>query len=77
MSFAAIVLGIGYTIFSEWLNVEVRRSWAYSSAMPVLPWLGTGLAPVLQWIFVPGFGFAMAARRAAANQEERSRRDCN
>ena len=73
--FAAIVLGVGYTIFSEWLNVEVRRSWSYSSAMPVLPWLGTGLAPVLQWIFVPGLGFAMTARFVAASQKERSRRD--
>ena len=51
---AAIVLGIAYTVFSEWLNVEVRRSWSYSAGMPVLLWLGTGLSPVLQWLVVPG-----------------------
>jgi len=54
MLLAAIVLGIAYTVFSEWLNVEVRRSWSYTAAMPVLPWLGTGLSPVLQWLVVPG-----------------------
>src|SRR5689334_10512836 len=25
-----IFIGIGHTIFSEWLNIVVRRSWAYS-----------------------------------------------
>jgi hypothetical protein len=54
MLIAALVLGIAYTVFSEWLNVEVRRSWSYSPAMPVLPWFGTGLSPVLQWLVVPG-----------------------
>jgi hypothetical protein len=35
---AALTLffGLGYTIFSEWLNVIVRKSWAYSSLMPVI-----------------------------------------
>ena len=51
---AAIMIGITYTVFSEWLNVEVRRSWSYSPAMPVLPWLGAGLSPILQWLVVPG-----------------------
>jgi hypothetical protein len=36
-------LGVTYTIFSEWLNVSVRGSWAYSDLMPVLPLIGTGL----------------------------------
>ena len=50
---ATIILAVIYTIFSEWLNVEVRHSWAYRDIMPSLPWLGTGLSPVLQWIVVP------------------------
>ncbi|HYH19955.1 MAG TPA: hypothetical protein VD995_15185 [Azospirillum sp.] len=49
-----LATGFGYTVFSEWLNVEVRRSWAYSDLMPVLPWLGTGLSPLAQWLVVPG-----------------------
>ncbi len=52
--FAVIVvaLGMGYTIFSEWWNVDIARWWAYSELMPRLPW-GTGLSPVLQWLVVP------------------------
>ena len=63
MAPTAIALGAAYTILSEWLNVQVRRSWTYTAAMPVVPWLGTGLAPLLQWLLVPGLAFAITARR--------------
>src|SRR5712672_3166741 len=56
----AIVAGVGglaYTVFSEWLNTEIRGGWAYSTWMPVLPVIGTGLAPFLQWIIVPWVAF--------------------
>lgn len=46
-------LGIGYTAFSEWLHAGVRGSWTYSDWMPTLPWTGTGLSPLLQWIVIP------------------------
>ena len=49
----ALVLGVGYTIYSEWMNVNVRGNWAYAPAMPTLPGIGTGLFPLLQWIVVP------------------------
>src|SRR5215831_12006543 len=61
--FSASILGAAYTVFSEWLNVEIRRSWSYTAAMPVVPFLGTGLAPLLQWIVVPGLAFAITAHR--------------
>ena len=48
-----VFMGMGYTVYSEWLNVIVRGSWAYSQLMPVLPLLGTGVAPLLQWLVVP------------------------
>ena len=44
----AIVVGLCYTVFSEWLNTQVRHSWSYTGAMPLLPPLGTGLTPFLQ-----------------------------
>ncbi len=34
VAITAMVLGVGYTAFSEWLNVVVRGSWAYSGLMP-------------------------------------------
>lgn len=49
----ATVAGVGYTIFSEWLNVVVRRSWQYSDLMPVVPIVDIGLSPLLQWILIP------------------------
>ena len=63
MALAAILLGASYTILSEWLNVEIRRTWSYAAAMPVVPWLGTGLAPLLQWLVVPSLAFAITAQR--------------
>ena len=55
---ATLAIGIGYTVFSEWLNTTVRKTWAYSELMPTLPMLGTGLSPLLQWLIVPMFGLA-------------------
>ena len=57
----AIILGIGYTAFSEWVNVVVRASWAYSEWMPVIPLFGfrLGLSPLLQWIVVPAAAFRL------------------
>ena len=51
------------TILSEWLNVEIRRRWAYTAAMLVVPWLRTGLAPLLQWLVVPSLACAITAQR--------------
>ncbi len=53
-----------YTLFREWFNVTVRGSWTYAPAMPRLPPLGTGLAPLLQWLAVPSVAFALARRKA-------------
>lgn len=56
-----IVLGLSYTVFSEWLNVHIRKSWAYSETMPTVPPLGTGLTPLLQWLIVPLATFAIVS----------------
>lgn len=50
---AATLIGVAYTVFSEWWNVEWRGAWAYASAMPRLPWVGTGVTPLLQWVLLP------------------------
>ena len=51
----AAYLGIGLTITVglEWLATEVLDRWQYVDVMPTLPLLGTGLAPLLQWIVLP------------------------
>jgi hypothetical protein len=47
----AIVTGVAYTVFSEWLHASVRGSWAYTESMPRISSLG--LTPLLQWLAVP------------------------
>ncbi len=59
----SVVFGLIYTVFSEWLNTSVRASWSYTAAMPVIPVLGTGLSPALQWIVVPVASLAWARPR--------------
>ncbi|ESW59320.1 MAG: hypothetical protein Q27BPR15_18205 [Rhodobacter sp. CACIA14H1] len=60
-----ILMALCYTVFSEWLNVEIRGSWAYRDLMPRLPILGTGLSPVVQWLVVPCAAFWWAMRGIA------------
>jgi hypothetical protein len=56
------LLGLGYTIFSEWVNIDIRSAWGYSAFMPRIPWLGTGLAPVIQWLILPSVTVGVARR---------------
>lgn len=58
----AVIFGVSYTVFSEWLNIELRGAWAYRDAMPVVPLLNAGLTPLLQWVVVPSVCL-LAARR--------------
>ena len=53
VAIVAMLLGLAYTVFSEWLNTVVRVSWAYAPSMPIVPLLGVGLAPFLQWLLLP------------------------
>jgi len=59
-----IAFGLTYTVFSEWPNVVVRASWAYSDLMPIVSLAGwkIGLSPLLEWIVVPGAAFAVMRR---------------
>ncbi len=60
----SLAVGLSYTIYSEWLNVSVRGSWTYSELMPTLPLVGTGLAPLLQWLVIPTLALWFAIGRA-------------
>jgi len=73
----AVMFGLAYTAFSEWMNTAIRASWAYSVWMPVLPLVSIGLSPLLQWVLVPTAALAFSRRlalrrpagRAAVNRE--------
>lgn len=57
-----VFFGICYTVFSEWLNTSVRQNWEYTDAMPLLPVLGIGIAPLMQWLVVPTIALMLARR---------------
>ncbi|MEQ1613816.1 MAG: hypothetical protein ABL904_13790 [Hyphomicrobiaceae bacterium] len=57
-------IGIGYTIYSEWVNTVVRQSWAYTPIMPTLPWFGTGISPLMQWLVVPLIAMRLSTDQA-------------
>lgn len=63
-----IILSVFYTGFSEWLNVEIWKSWEYSNLMPVLDvfGFGLGLSPLAQWIVVPGLVFWLIRQRLSS-----------
>ena len=50
-----IAVGIALTIAFEYYNTEVSHRWSYSELMPVVPPLGTGLGPLVQWMVIPSF----------------------
>ncbi|MBX6376609.1 MAG: hypothetical protein IRZ13_20575 [Acetobacteraceae bacterium] len=65
-----LAFGVAYTGFSEWLNVVVRTSWAYSELMPLVPMPGgfrVGVSPLLQWMFVPLLAFWRVRRNAGGH----------
>lgn len=63
----AIGIGLGYTLFSEWLNIEVREAWAYREVMPVVPLLNAGITPLAQWVILPSFAFWGAMKKGEAS----------
>jgi hypothetical protein len=46
-----LLLGLGYTAWSEIYNTQVRIAWEYTTAMPLV--FGLGVAPLLQWVLLP------------------------
>jgi hypothetical protein len=48
-----LMIGLVYTVFSEYANVRIFRSWNYNELMPIIPLIRVGLTPVLQWILIP------------------------
>lgn len=60
---AATVVGLVYTVFSEWLNVDLRGAWGYAATMPRAPLLGTGVSPLAQWLVVPSLSFVLTRPR--------------
>ncbi|HUF81967.1 MAG TPA: hypothetical protein VMN03_12565 [Burkholderiales bacterium] len=64
-----VLFGTVYTLFSEWMNITVLRSWTYAASMPTVE-LGRfemGLSPLLQWLVVPPLALYLARRRCTSH----------
>jgi len=59
---ATCAVGVGYTVYSEWVNVYVKGTWAYSDLMPLVPVLEVGVSPLAQWVVLPAVGIVLAER---------------
>jgi hypothetical protein len=48
-------VGLAITVVIEWLALNDRwiGGWRYAETMPVVPGLGIGLSPLLQWVVLP------------------------
>ncbi|MDR5904907.1 MULTISPECIES: hypothetical protein [Halomonadaceae] len=57
-----VVVGVVITIGLEWHATVLQDRWQYAERMPTLPLLGTGLAPLLQWLVLPPLVVWLARR---------------
>lgn len=48
-----ILVGVVITIIFEALATGALNRWQYGTSMPTLPFLGTGLLPLFQWVLLP------------------------
>lgn len=46
-------VGIALTVGFEHYYTQISLRWTYSELMPLVPPLGTGLSPLLQWLIIP------------------------
>lgn len=60
----SVIFGASYTVYSEWVNITVLRSWGYAESMPTVR-LGEfrlGVLPLAQWLLVPPLALYLALR---------------
>lgn len=62
-----VAVGVAITAIIEWLATRGHwaQTWVYSSAMPLIPGIGVGLSPLLQWVVVPPIVLWFARRQSA------------
>ena len=64
VGFAAV--GVAITAGVEWLATRGHwvQTWAYSSAMPLIPGIEIGFSPLLQWVIVPPIALWFVRRQS-------------
>ena len=62
-----VTVGVVITVMIEWLALRGLwfGEWKYSPLMPVIPGIGVGLSPLLQWIALPPLAVWLVRRQLA------------
>jgi hypothetical protein len=47
-----VITALVVTIIMEWLATGQLERWEYANTMPIIPLVGIGLAPLLQWLLL-------------------------
>lgn len=66
---AFVVVGVLVTVGIEFAATRIDNpvlNWAYAPEMPVLPFIGTGLSPVLQWLLLPPLALWFVRRQLSS-----------
>ncbi len=69
-----LVVGLGLTVGFEYYYTNISLRWTYSELMPLVPPLGTGLSPLLQWAVIPPAVMWLARRHIAGSRNLRVER---
>lgn len=65
---AVVLTGVAFAISIGFeRHAVVTARWAYASSMPLVPILGIGVAPAIQWLVIPALA-ALVARRFCHRQ---------
>jgi hypothetical protein len=59
------LVGTGYTVFSEWMNITLFRNWTYAALMPTLDFgsFELGVTPLVQWLVVPPLALYLSKKK--------------
>ena len=63
-----IATGVALTVGFEFYYTQVSQRWTYSDLMPLVPPMGTGLSPLLQWFVIPPLVLWLSRRHLAGTE---------
>ena len=63
-----VAVGIVLTVGFEYYYTNISLRWTYSDLMPLVPPLGTGLSPILQWLVIPPLVLWLTRRHLLGTQ---------
>ena len=60
-----LAVGLALTVVFELLATGPLQRWRYGDAMPLVPGLGVGVSPIMQWVVIPPMVLWLTRRHIA------------